>query len=447
MKKTVLINEFYAYENDSDRYASEQDNIILFLETEWNVGGGSIYNISAGDILTRENIGHVYGLSLKMLPIVGVGNEIGGSSIHHPSGNFMCSRTRIRWGISKIASIKPTHIITTINRETCECLRALPHGIVTFGVLHTMDREGIAWARLYADQFDKIICVSSELKQLASSIAPELSDKIIIIPPTISTPKLGYLKSTNSTEPLRFLYLGRFEEASKRVKSIPRIAKALKNMGVIFKWTVAGEGKEQQFLESEINRLQLNNEINIIKSVRHNSIGDLFKSHDVIVSTSDSESYGMSVHEAICWGLVPIAGKTWGKLDKTVLEVGGFLVDPNSPEEFAQIMKVLDRDRRLLTTLAERGANSILDILSKQNDVNNWPSSLQAIQTPKKTSVVKFNLFPQIPTPRHLEKQSLVKKNLEFLLYAILNIIDFVSWKFSDQLLVILRSLKNYSYV
>jgi glycosyltransferase involved in cell wall biosynthesis len=446
MKKTVPITEFHCSRNYSNHYASKQDNIILFLETEWNVGGGSIYNIAAGDMLTRGNIGHVFGLSLQMLPTVGVGNQIGGSSILQPAHNFMCSRTRIRWGISKITSIKPTHIITTINRETCECLRGLPHGIVTFGVLHTMDREGIAWARLYADQFDKIICVSSELKQLASSIAPELSHKIIIIPPTISTPKPGYLKSTNTTEPLRFLYLGRFEEASKRVKSIPRIAKALKNMGVIFKWTVAGEGKEQQFLESEINRLQLNNEINIIKSVRHDLIGELFKSHDVIVSTSDSESYGMSVHEAICWGLVPIAGKTRGKLDKTVLEVGGFLVDPNSPEEFAQIMNVLDRDRRILTMLAERGTNSIHDIISKQNDETNWSSCLQAIQTTEKTSVVKFNLFPQIPTPRHLEKQSLVKKNLEFLLYAILNIIDLVSWKFSDRLLIILRSLKNFSY-
>jgi hypothetical protein len=214
-------------------------------------------------------------------------------------------------------------------------------------------------------------------------------------------------------------------------------------MGIQFKWTVAGEGKEQQFLESEVNRLELNNEINIIKPVQHNLIGELFKSHDVIVSTSDSESYGMSVHEAICWGLVPIAGKTFGKLDKTVLAAGGFLVDPNSPEEFAQIMSMLDINRSLLPILAQRGSNSIHDILAKKNDVNDWPSCLQAIQKSGKTNILQFTLSPMIPIPRHLAKKSLVKRILELLLYVILNLIDSVSWRLSDQLLFTLRSMNK----
>jgi glycosyltransferase involved in cell wall biosynthesis len=443
MKQTLSISRFNPTLYGNDYYESKQDRIILFLETEWVVGGGSIYNINAGDLLTKRNIGRVKGLSLQALPGVGFVDKIGGSSIHQPSSSLMCSRTRIRYGIKNIATIRPTHIITTISPETCECLRSLPHGVITFGVLHTMDREGLALARLYADQFDKIICVSSELKHLANSIVPELSNKIIIIPPIISTPKPGYYKSTNNTEPLRFLYLGRLEEASKRVKSIPRIAMALKNMGVPFKWTVAGEGKEQQFLESEVNRLHLNKEINIIKPVQPNLIGELFKSHDVIVSTSDSESYGMSVHEAICWGLVPIAGKTLGKLDKTVLAVGGFVVDPNSPEEFAQIMSMLDINRTLLSSLAQRGSNAINDILAKQNDLTDWASCLQAIQKSETTNILQFNLSPLIPIPRHLAKQSLVKKNLSVLLYAILNLIDLVSWRLSDQLLFTLRSMNK----
>jgi hypothetical protein len=189
--------------------------------------------------------------------------------------------------------------------------------------------------------------------------------------------------------------------------------------------------------------LELNNEINIIKPVRHNLIGELFKSHDVIVSTSDSESYGMSVHEAICWGLVPIAGKTFGKLDKTVLAAGGFLVDPNSPEEFAQIMSMLDINRTPLANLAERGTSSIHDILAKQNDVTDWSSCLQAIQKSETTNILQFNLSPMIPIPRHLAKQSLVKKNLSVLLYAILNLIDLVSWRLSDQLLFLVRSMSK----
>jgi glycosyltransferase involved in cell wall biosynthesis len=427
---------------DNTLNASEQDQVILFLEKEWDVGGGSIYDINAGNLLTMRNIGRVYGLSLKPISRIGVVAEIAGSRIHHPSTNFLCSRTRVRWGLRHIANIKPSHIITTINPETCECLRGIPRDVIRFGVLHTMDREGLEWARVYEDLFDKIICVSCELKHLAISLAPELSDKILVIPPIITKPEKGYIKSTNTDKPLMLLYLGRFEEASKRIKSIPRIALALKNMGIPFKWTVAGEGREQQFLESEINRLRLDNEINIIKPIHPSLLGELFKVHDVIVSTSDSESFGMSVHEAISWGLVPIAGKTSGKLDTTIIKAGGFLVDPDFPDEFAKAMEILANNRPLLATLSKRGANTILEILENRNDLTDWPSCFKAIQEIKKSSILNFNQSPLIPIPRYLVKQSKFTNILQVSLYSILNLIDLASLRLSDRLFFTLRNVR-----
>lgn len=445
MKTAAVMSSFLPSLGGNARHAYGQDQVILFLEKEWDVGGGSIYNINVGDLLNIRNIGRVYGLSLKPISKIGVVTEIAGSRIHHPSTNFLCSRTRVRWGLRQIANIKPSHIITTINPETCECLRGIPRDVIRFGVLHTMDREGVEWARMYSDLFDKIICVSSELKHLAISLAPELSDKILVIPPLITKPEKGYIKSTNTNKPLRFLYLGRFEEASKRVKSIPQIALALKNIGIPFKWTVAGEGREQQFLESEIIRLNLENEINIIKPIHHSLLGELFKVHDVIVSTSDSESFGMSVHEAISWGLVPIAGKTSGKLDATIVQAGGFLVDPDFPDEFAKAMKILSNKRTLLTTLSIRSVNTIRELLENQNGFTDWPSCIKAILKIKELSVIDFNKTQLIPIPRYLVNQSKFKTILQILLYSILNIIDLASLRLSDRIFLTLRNVRMIS--
>jgi glycosyltransferase involved in cell wall biosynthesis len=422
--------------------SSAQEKVVLFLEKEWDIGGGSIYDINAGAVLSRSEMFRVYGLSLRPLSAVEVIGKIAEFTINHPSEDFLCRRTRVRWGLEQIAKIKPTHLITTINPDTCECLRSIPEGVFACGVLHTMDREGVEWARVYGDLFDKIICVSSELKHLTATLADELSHKLVVIPPLITTPDPGYLKAPNITEPLRLLYLGRLEEPSKRAKSIPQIAEILRNSGTSFTWTVAGEGGEHHYLESEINRLGLK-EVNIIKPVQHRKIGKLFESHDLIISTSDSESFGMSVHEAISWGLVPVAGKTSGKLDKTVLEVGGCLVDPDSPSEFAQAIKKLDQDRMLLGKLSMRGMNAIRKILDKPANVIDWPSCMQELQQIGSSEVLTFKRLPMLPPPRHRGKQSMARSILEVLVYGLLNLIDLASWRFSDRLLSLFATTKR----
>jgi len=403
---------------------------ILFAETSWSLGGGAIFNINLGKFLCF-NFGYhpVLGLSQRREnSIVSAVSEMPFELIV-PDRNYLLKRRRIAWAIKTIRTHNPEVLVLTILPELCEIARNSKHSITKIGVLHLLDRDVFEWAKIYGEYFDAFVCVSPLALEILTTTAPHLAHKSCFIPPGISIPPTDYQKEINTDRPLRLLYLGRLEETSKRARSIPKIAAKLKSRGIPFVWTIAGDGSERQYLEKEIKLLELN-EVHFRGVVPQEALPGTFRNHDVIVSTSDLESYPLALHEAMAWGLVPVAGRILGSVEEIVSLSEGYLVDSNNPREFSEAIEALHSNRDLL----KKKSSLAMELMRKRKTWDKvseqWQELIESIKKPESLDEKTLD-FVVLP-PLRLHKSGFMFSLLESSFYELMTMLDMHCPVFSD---------------
>jgi glycosyltransferase involved in cell wall biosynthesis len=116
-----------------------------------------------------------------------------------------------------------------------------------------------------------------------------------------------------------------------------------------FKWTLLGwysessDKKYQDFFISEIKRLNLNNEIEVLENV--NNVNEWYLHSDLLVHPSESESFGFVVAEAMSFG-VPVVAFNVGALHEIIDDkINGFLVPAFKTTLMAEIIEQLINDK------------------------------------------------------------------------------------------------------
>ncbi len=94
---------------------------------------------------------------------------------------------------------------------------------------------------------------------------------------------------------------------------------------------------------------QLANRIHFTGYVAHNDLVRHYQSADVLVNPSLSESFGMSLIEAMSCNMPVIASRVGGMKEIVIPEKTGLFVDPDDPQMLAQaIVKIFSDENRLL---------------------------------------------------------------------------------------------------
>ncbi|MCX6960705.1 MAG: glycosyltransferase family 4 protein [Verrucomicrobia bacterium] len=404
--------------------------LIIFLDTSWSLGGGTIFNINLGrnlQLLFENN--RIIGLSQSVRnSIVSAVSNIP-FEIIIPDRDHPLKRRRISSAIELIRKHDPDVLVLKLDTELCEIARNSPSSITKIGVLHVLDPDVFEWTKIYGNYFDAFVCVSPLALIKLTTIAPELAHKSFFIPPGITTPPKDYHKQINADRPLRLLYLGRLDEASKRVRSIPKIATILKSRGIPYLWTIAGDGSEKQFLKTEAKHLTLS-DIEFKGIIPQDELPSLFKGHDVIVSTSDLESYPLTLHEAMAWGLVPVAGRISGTVEEIVSLSEGYLVDPNEPEQFADAIAALHANRDRLKKTSILAMELMKERKTWHKVSEQWHELIEAIKKPKSLDEKTFT-FGVLP-PLRLHQPGFIFSLLERLFYELMTPLDRHFPVFSD---------------
>ncbi|UKJ08256.1 glycosyltransferase [Solitalea lacus] len=132
-----------------------------------------------------------------------------------------------------------------------------------------------------------------------------------------------------------------------------------------FKWTLLGWYSEssdkeyQDFFISEINRLNLNNEIEVLGNV--NNISDWYRQSDLLVHPSESESFGFVVAEAMSFG-VPVVAFKVGALHEIIDDkINGFLIPAFKTTLMAEIIYELIHDKENNIKIRTAAQNKIKD--------------------------------------------------------------------------------------
>jgi glycosyltransferase involved in cell wall biosynthesis len=163
--------------------------------------------------------------------------------------------------------------------------------------------------------------------------------------PVPSRPNLFINRNVSVEEP-KILMVGKYHQQRKNhllfVKAVSLLKTKFK-----FKVTIVGECiREQQLakfnlLQETIADLGLSEIIFLKKNVPFSEMEQLYTSHHIFVLPAIEEQYGVSVTEAVAYGLPAICTDTCGARFNISNGVNGFVVKSNSLEELTTAMETL----------------------------------------------------------------------------------------------------------
>ena len=157
----------------------------------------------------------------------------------------------------------------------------------------------------------------------------------------------------------RLLYAGRLIEEQKRVSLLPAIAAALRDRGVPFRLTVAGDGPAREPLARRLDELGLRDLVDLRGFVDPDDMPGLYASHDLLLNVSTYEGFAITAMEAFAAGCVPLATRL-ESLDWSVFRDGEncLLVAVDDPvQEMVETLWALRPERlaRLSAAATESG--------------------------------------------------------------------------------------------
>lgn len=142
---------------------------------------------------------------------------------------------------------------------------------------------------------------------------------------------------------------------------------------VEFKWVLLGWYSEssdkeyQNFFINEINRLKLNNHIEVLGNV--NNILDWYKQSDLLVHPSESESFGFVVAEAMSFG-IPVVAFNVGALHEIIdNQVDGFLIPAFETKIMAETIYELIQNKEKNIKISKAAQNKIKDKFDNKKNI------------------------------------------------------------------------------
>ncbi len=165
----------------------------------------------------------------------------------------------------------------------------------------------------------------------------------------------------NPNGPLRLAFTGRFAPV-KRLPDLVEIAGLLRQEGVGFRLTLAGDGPLKDELKQLTETKDLGTHIDFPGKLETRQIAELLSESHCLLLLSERESFGLSALEGMAHGAVPIVSNTCGCREAIQHGENGFLVSPGSIEEAARHIIALERDRESW----QRFSNAARDTVRKK---------------------------------------------------------------------------------
>lgn len=167
------------------------------------------------------------------------------------------------------------------------------------------------------------------------------------------------------TPPYKLLALGRFDPI-KAFHVLLHACKILRDEGLDFRLTLAGDGARRRQLKLLTRKLGLVNHVSFPGFVPQNRVSDLFSSADVFVMSSAVHKSGVRdgipnvIMEALAHRLPVVSTDVWGIPEVIQDGVTGLLVQQHDPEALAQGVMTMLQDRERALTMATRGQELVL---------------------------------------------------------------------------------------
>jgi glycosyltransferase involved in cell wall biosynthesis len=197
-------------------------------------------------------------------------------------------------------------------------------------------KEDIAITRKAYSHCHKVLFVSNfALKHTLATIALKSKDTFMVLPNIVdpsffSSPIFPFSKASS----FRFLVIGNFIPIKNHqllLEAFGLVQKELPTIGL----TIAGNGPLERELHALSESLRLEN-VNWLPRLNRAEVKEQMAAHQVILSTSKVETFGLTIAEAQAMGKPVVVTDSGGVRDIVSKETG--LITEHSPESFAQAL-------------------------------------------------------------------------------------------------------------
>ena len=158
----------------------------------------------------------------------------------------------------------------------------------------------------------------------------------------------------------------------KNYDTMIRVAKALKEKGLKFKFLICGRGQEENRIKKLIKKLNLESEIKLLGYRK--DINRILTCTDVFLLASYQEGLTLSVIEAMSFGLPCVVSNVRGNRDLIDDGLGGFLALPRDVDRFAYCIDEIFHSKKMRDKMSKYNLKK-----SKQYSIDFVNSQLNSI--------------------------------------------------------------------
>ena len=234
-------------------------------------------------------------------------------------------------------------------------------------VLHSYFGKGktkvFIWTeRLLAKFTDRIIAVSSAIRNELLQLRVGNSKKVIVIPLGLELDNFLTISSQNNSE-IKIGIIGRLAPIKNHLMFLKVIKKIMHlNLQTPTKFIVVGDGELRESLENYAQSLGLDNIIEFRGWQR--DLVNLYTNLDIVALTSLNEGTPVSLIEAMAAGR-PVVATNVGGVKDLVNGDRGFLVKLGDVDSFASALKCLIDDEKLRSRMGRSGREFVRNNFTK----------------------------------------------------------------------------------
>lgn len=370
-------------------------NRTAFLHASLPAGGATIFLLNlVGEMVRRGIPAHVFSgdgahplaadFARRHIPV----------SLGRPRG--LIFEDRVHATLRRLVPFAPDVVVANLDFVSGEVLRHSPPGLKRIGVVHAAVQVELAVC--YASVMDQIVTVSDHVRTLLTQRAELRRLPVDCVELGFPIPMAVDRPDPVAGHPLRILYLGRLDEGAKRVRLFPSILTRLEKSGIPFRWTIAGEGPERPFLEARMTS-QENQRVRFVGVVSYADVPALLAEHDVLLLTSDTETFSLSLHESMAAGLVPVVSDLPGPVRDVVTPEAGILVPPSEVSAYADGIIWLHEHRARMQSMSRQARSSIGSKYSVGRMTDRWLTFLTAPDRNPPNWPTHWKHFPPLFSP------------------------------------------------
>jgi glycosyltransferase involved in cell wall biosynthesis len=177
---------------------------------------------------------------------------------------------------------------------------------------------------------------------------------------------------------LRIGYAGRLEQPQKRVRDLPRVARALEAMGIAAEWRVAGSGPEEAALRRELPAERAT----FLGPVPASELpARLYHEIDALLVPSSWETGPLVAWEAMAEGVPVVASRYVGSGLEGALRDGenALLFDVGDAEGAARRLARLAAEPGLAERLAAGGQTLLRERFGRERSLAAWERALESV--------------------------------------------------------------------